>query len=58
MLITMKPLDPYRLDQHDRDKIKSWHNGPPLPDTARPKTPPSMMRGPRWPFGSIARPCT
>lgn len=35
MLVNMKPLDHYRLDQLDRDKIKDWHKGLKLADTRK-----------------------
>jgi integrase len=35
MLVNMKPLDHYRLDQLDRDKIKEWHKRLSLPDTRK-----------------------
>jgi integrase len=35
MLVNFKPLDHYRLDQLDRDKIKDWHKGLTLAETRK-----------------------
>lgn len=35
MLVNFKALDHYRLDQIDRDLIKSWHKGLALPETRK-----------------------